>query len=144
MRCTAPMKAPCPPPTMPIRTRSLVATVSIQAQHSAVGRIVGGDSGEIVERLVGHLDHMIADERRTFARTLFRRLDGTFPLQHRPAGKAVLRQPREDAGKIYLPVAERAEAARAIHPGLIATVHALTRGRIEFGILHVKRADAIV
>src|SRR6266496_4323634 len=104
MRCTAPIKAPCPPPTMPMRTRLLIG--STQAEHATVRHIVRGGSGEVVERLVRYLDYLVADERRAFTRSLFRRLDGAFPLQHRPAVEPVLRQLRKDAAKINLAVAE--------------------------------------
>ena len=58
--------------------------------------------------------------------------------------KPVLRKFREYAAEIHLAVAERAEPARAFHPGLIAAIDALTRGRIELGVLDVERADALV
>src|SRR4051794_27390615 len=104
MRCTALMKAPWPPPTIPRRTRSLRFIGSAQAQHPTVRRIVRPRGSEIVERLLRQLDHVVADEGRALTRALLRRLDGTFPLQDRPTAKAVLRQLREDAAEIHLTV----------------------------------------
>ena len=50
----------------------------------------------------------------------------------------------EDAAEIDLSVAERTEAARALDPGRIAAIDALPPGRIELGVLDVKRLDALV
>src|SRR6478752_7873731 len=72
MRCTAPMKAPSPPPTMPRRTRWFGRIASVQAEHAPVRLIVRARGGEVIERLFRHLDHMVADERGTFACALLR------------------------------------------------------------------------
>jgi len=45
--------------------------------------------------------------------------------------------------EIDLSVAERSESARAVHPGLKASVNALAPGRIELCVLDMKHADAI-
>ena len=46
--------------------------------------------------------------------------------------------------EIDLPVAERAEAAGALDPGRVAGIDALPAGRVELGVLDVKRLDALV
>jgi hypothetical protein len=71
-------------------------------------------------------------------------LQAAFPFQHRPAVIVVLRELGEDAGEIDLPVAERAEAAGAVDPALVAGIDALPAGRVELGVLDVKRLDALV
>src|SRR5207249_6829316 len=61
-RCTAPMKAPRPPPTMPsrsggdVRASDVASTMlgsppSGDAEHAPIGGHVGAGTGEIVERL---------------------------------------------------------------------------------------------
>src|SRR2546429_420546 len=66
------------------------------------------------------------------------------PPEHRPAGVAVLGELREDAAEIDLAVAERAEPAGALEPWLEAAVDALPAGRIELGVFHMERDDALV
>ena len=57
---------------------------------------------------------------------------------------AVLAELGEDRGEIDLPVAERTEAAGAVHPALVAAIDALPAGRIELGVLDVEHPDALV
>src|SRR5882672_11279003 len=144
MRCTPPMNAPWPPPTMPRRMRrgtvpviapSMAMAASADAQHLFVRGRVHPAAGKVVERALGHADDVVGDERRTFARTVFRVLDAALPFQHGPAGVVVGRHLREDRGEVDLPVSERTEPARALQPGLKAAVHALFAGRVELGIL---------
>src|SRR4051794_19235290 len=120
MRCTAPMKAPRPPPTMPRRMRSFMScpprSISADAEHPPAGGVVALATGKVVERVFGHLDDMTGNERRAFRRASFGMLERAFPFQHRPAGIAVLGQFREDAVEVDLPVAQRAEAAGALDP----------------------------
>src|SRR5262252_422275 len=154
MRCTPPMNAPWPPPTMPRRMRRGAASVfapsmaiapsSADAEHSLVRGRVHAAAGKIVERALGHADDVIGDERRTFARAVFRMLDAALPFKHGPAGVVVARHLRKDRGEVDLPVAERTEPAGALEPGLKAAVHALLAGRVELGILHVEDLDAVV
>src|SRR5258706_2856105 len=149
MRCTAPMKAPSPPPTMPRRMRLSCFIFSSpgeasKAQHPLQLRSIGARPGKVVERLLGHPDDVIADEPRTFRRPLLRMLEAAFPLEHRPAFVAVLRHLREDRLEVDLPVAERAEAPGAVHPRLVARVHALAAVRAELGVLDMQRLDARV
>ena len=59
-------------------------------------------------------------------------------------GKSYGRHLREDRREVDLPVAERAEAAGAVDPGLEAAVDALPAGRVELGILDVEDLDALV
>src|ERR1700675_3354735 len=98
-RCTAPMNAPRPPPTMPSRSRretepSCLPSMAMSGdpQQLAVGRVVRATGGEVVERAAGGGNQVAVDERRALGRTLFAVLDAAFPFQHRPAVKAVLGQ----------------------------------------------------
>src|SRR4051812_29074066 len=100
-RCTAPMKAPSPPPTMPYlilpSALSLLPVIAIvfplrKTQGAAIGLLIDAGGGEIVEGLLGHADDLVLDKLGTLARAIFRMLDAAFPFQHRPALVAVLRQ----------------------------------------------------
>ena len=81
---------------------------------------------------------------RSFARRDFRVLQAALPFIDRPAGEIISRELREDRLEIDLPVAERAVAAGALEPSLVAAVDALLGGRIELGVLDVKHLDAFV
>src|SRR5213083_2050084 len=140
-RCTPPMNAPRPPPTMPSRSGW---TISGDAEHPAIRGEVGAGAGEIVERLLGHTDDVVGDEFRPFAGAVLRMLDAALPFEHRPAGIVVLRELREDRLEVHLTVAERTEPAGTIDPRLESAIHALPAGRIELGILDVKHADAVM
>src|SRR5882757_7347365 len=113
MRWTAPMNAPGPPPIMPSRMRRngrfsvivLVPALS-EAEHAAVGGLVGAGPSEVVEGARRRLDDVPLDEGSAFGRALFAALDAALPLEHRPAGVVVLRQLREDGGEVDLPIAE--------------------------------------
>src|SRR5271166_4000514 len=131
MRWTAPMKAPSPPPTIPslilppflasLRpSMAMDLLPSLQSERAVDLLLVDRAGGEVVERLLGHPDHVMLDELGALARAVLRMLQAAFPFQHRPGRVAVLRQLREDAGEIDLPVAERAEAARPLDPGRVA------------------------
>src|SRR5262245_49752173 len=134
-RWTAPMKAPRPPPTMPrlsgraalaSEVASTMATPSMDAEHAAVCGLIGAGAGEIVEGLLGDADDVVGDEPGALARAVLRMLETAFPLQHGPAREVVLRELGEDRLEIDLAVAERAEAAGAIGPGLVAAIDSLT------------------
>ena len=112
--------------------------------HHCAQLLVGRAAGEIVERLFRHADDVVLDERRAFGRAVLGMLQAALPFEHRPAVVVVLRQLGEDAAEIDLPVAERAEAAGPVDPALIAGIDALPAGRIELGVLDVKRLDALV
>src|SRR6184192_58001 len=126
-RCTAPMKAPRPPPTMPsrsggdVRASDVASTMlgsppSGDAEHAPIGGHVGAGTGEIVERLFRDPDDMIGDELRPFARAILGVLETAFPLQHRPAGIIVLGELGEDRLEVHLAVAQRTEpSGRSIH-----------------------------
>src|SRR6266550_3663918 len=140
-RCTPPMNAPRPPPTMP----SLSGwAMSGDAEHPAICGEVGAGAGEIVERLFRHAEDVVGDELRSLAGAVLRVLDAALPLEHRPARIVVLRQLREDRLEVHLTIAEGTEPAGAIDPRLEPAIHALAAGRIELGILDVKHADAVV
>src|SRR6185436_1074124 len=153
MRCTPPMNAPWPPPTMPRRTRRGAAPVfapsmamarsSGDTQHLPVLSGVHTAASKVVERALGHADDVLGDERCTLARAVFRVLEAALPFQHGPPGEVVGCHLRENRGEVDLPVAERTEPARALEPGLEAAVHALLAGRVELGILHVEDLDAV-
>ena len=119
-------------------------TKTSEAEHFAVGGLVGAGGGEIVECCRGGLDDVARDEGGAFGGALFGGLDAAFPFEDGPAGEIVLSQFGEDCGEIDLAVAERAEAAGAIDPRLKAAVDALATGRAELGVLDVKHLDALV
>ena len=87
---------------------------------------------------------MVRDELGALARRDLGMLQAAFPLVDRPAGEIISRELREDRLEIHLPVAERAVAAGALEPSLIAAVDALLRGRVELGVLDVEHLDAVV
>src|SRR5881398_506277 len=154
-RCTAPMKAPRPPPTMPsrsggdVRASDVASTMlgsppSGDAAHAPIGGHVGAGTGEIVERLFRDPDDMIGDELRPFARAILGVLETAFPLQHRPAGIIVLGELGEDRLEVHLAVAQRTEPSGPINPRLETAVHALAAGRVELGVLDVEHANPLV
>ena len=141
------MKAPCPPPTIPILSLrfqlSMTLPPSGQAQHSAVCFGIAACSGKIVERDSGRLDEVLADEGRALARALLRALHAALPFEHRPAVEAGLGQQREDAFEVDLAVAQRAEAAGPLVPWLVPAIDADAPARPELGVLDVKAADPL-
>src|SRR5271154_1357515 len=154
-RCTAPMKAPSPPPTMPSRMRrpsaaslrpsiAMAILPSAQAERALDLLLVDRAGGEVVERLVGHADDVLLDKLGALARAVLGMLQGALPFQHRPGGISVLGELGENAAEIDMAVAERAEAPGAIDPGGIARIDALPAGRIELGVLGVEGLDALV
>src|SRR5271163_649174 len=149
------MNAPSPPPTIPslilppflasLRPSMAMGLLpSLQSERAVDLLLVDRAGGEIVERLVGHADHVLLDELSALARAVLRVLEAAFPFEHRPGRVAVLRQLREDAAEIDLPIAERAETARPLDPWRIAGIDALPSGRIELAVLDVKRLDPLV
>src|SRR5918996_861317 len=117
---------------------------SAEAEHAAVGRLVGSAGGEVLERRLGDPDDVVGDERRPFGCAVLGMLQAAFPLEHRPAAVVVAGELRENAGKVDLAVAERTEPASSVQPGLEARIHALMRARIELGVLDVKRLDPLM
>ena len=126
--------------TLPSRGRES----ALNSHHGAQHLLVGGAAGEIVECLFRHPDDVVLDEGRAFGRAVLGMLQAAFPFQHRPGIIAVLGELGEDAAEIDLPVAERAEAAGAVGPALVAGIDALPSGRIELGVLDVERLDPLV
>src|SRR5205823_5031120 len=102
---------------------------------------VGAAADKIVEGNGGRLDQVPGDERGAFARALLRALHAALPFEHRPAVKAGFGEEREDPAEIDLAVAQRAKAAGALVPGLIAAIDADAAARPELGVLHVEAAD---
>src|SRR6185369_12975278 len=84
------------------------------------------------------------DELGAFARAVFGMLQRALPFEHGPARKIVLRHLREDRAEVDLPVAQRAEAPRALDPAAIAAIDTLPPIRTKLGVLHVKGLDALV
>src|SRR5436190_675025 len=103
------MKAPSPPPTMPMRSLRFHDSMtslpgSAQAEDLAVGGRVAGAASEIIEGHLGRLDEVPGDERRSLGRSLFGTLDAALPFHDRPAVEAGLRQQREHLLEVHLPV----------------------------------------
>src|SRR5215469_11132819 len=155
MRCTAPMKAPGPPPTMPRRKRSdafrLADSIGIfsvpfdhETKHFAIRLHVRARLCEIVEGMLRSLDDVAGDERRALPCPLFGALDTALPFEDGPSVEVVLRKFGEDCAEINLPVAGRTEAACTRDPRLISAVDALTSIGPELGVLHVKHLDSRV
>ena len=99
---------------------------------------------EIIECTIGDPDDVVADERGALARTVLGMFEAAFPFQHGPARVVVLRELAEDAPEIDLSVAERTETSGSVDPVLIAAIDAGAAVRMVFGVLDVKRADALV
>src|SRR5258708_8748643 len=117
---------------------------SLKRHHWVMCSLIGAGTGEVVERLLGRLNDMTRDEGGTLSRSLLGTLYTALPLHHRPTAKAVLRQLREDAGEIYLPVTQRAEAPSPFDPGLVAAVDNLPARRMKLGIFYMKHFYAVV
>ena len=115
-----------------------------EAEHFAIGSLVGAGGGEIVESCGCRLNDVARDEWGAFGGALFGAFDAAFPFEDGPTGEIVLRQLGKDGGEIDLAVAERTEAAGAIDPRLIAAVDALAAGGAELSVLDVKHLDALV
>src|SRR5690606_31794264 len=111
-------------------------------QHAAQRLPVGAAAGEIVERVFGDADDVVADEGRAFARAVLRVLQAALPLHDGPAGEVVPGQAGEDRLEVDLAVAQRTEAPGAVDPVLVAAVHAAARVGAVLGVLDVEHADA--
>src|SRR5690606_24786619 len=106
MRWTPPMNASRPPPTMPRRMRreAVVLEPSIaiwssrsgNAEHAAVGGVIGAAIGEIVEGTFGDPDDVVGHELSTLARAVLGMLQAAFPFDHGPAFEIIGRHFRED------------------------------------------------
>src|SRR5215471_20766085 len=102
-RCTAPMNAPGPPPTMPSRIRrcfpcvldspGMFAFLSCgESQHPPVRFLVRARFCKIVKSALGRLDNVPRNKRRAFPRSLLAALHAALPLEHSPALEIVLRE----------------------------------------------------
>src|SRR5207248_946674 len=149
IRCTAPMNAPGPPPTMPSRMRRCLPCVldspgmfpflsRREPQHSPIRFLVRSGFCKIVKRSFGCLDNVPRNEGRALPRPLLAALHTTLPFEHRPPVEVVLRQLGKNAPEIHLPVTQRPEAPRATNPRLISSVNALPSRRMKLRVLHVK------
>src|SRR5690242_18353263 len=149
MRCTAPMNAPGPPPTMPSRIRrcfpcvldspGMFAFLSCrEPEHPAVRFLVRAGFCKIIKRPFGRLDYVPRNKRRPFSRSLLAALHAALPLQHRPSIEIVLRQLGKNSAKIHLPIAERPEPPRAPNPRLVSAINSLSPRRMKLRVLHVK------
>src|ERR1700746_2833618 len=116
------MKAPWPPPTIPIRSFRFQLSMTIlslqQDQYTAVCPSAAACFSEVVERDSGRFDEMLADEGRAFSRALLGALHATLPFEYCPAVEPDLGQEREDTVEVVLAIAERAEAPGALIPWL--------------------------
>src|ERR1700686_740610 len=157
MRCTAPMNAPGPPPTIPSRMRRFPSPAVVpeiirvtnnldlrKTEHAAVRGLIRAGLREIVKRRTGSLNDVVRNERRAFRGALLRALDAAFPFEDGPTVEIVLRELRENAREIYLAIAGRPKRSGAIDPWLIAPGDALPACRIELCVFDVKHFDALV
>src|SRR6476646_6301464 len=154
MRCTAPMNAPGPPPTMPRRTRRLwpsledsigmSCSLSADTQHFAVRFHVSARLGKIVERAFGSLNDVLRNERRAFLCALLAILDAALPFEYRPTRIVVLRELGKYCAEVDLPVAQRSESPGTLDPGLIAAINPLASAWTELRVLYVKHFDPLV
>lgn len=87
---------------------------------------------------------MIRNERRSFGGPLIGMLKAAFPFKYSPAGVVVLRKFGKNRAKIDLAVSGRTEPAGTLLPVLITTVYARLARRVEFGVLHMKRTNALM
>src|SRR5579885_2863737 len=121
MRCTAPMKAPGPPPTMPSRKRRFVAcfapsigigaSLSLgNAEHPTIGFGVSSRCCEIIECAICDLNDVPCNEWRTFFRALFAALQAALPLEDGPSVEIVLRKLRKNSGEIHLSITQRTKS----------------------------------
>src|SRR5690606_582092 len=159
MRWTAPMKAPCPPPTMPSRIGPSpdstflpltilflpeLCTHRLYTHHCLEKLSVGLACGKVIEGLFRNPDDVAGNERRAFGRAVFGMLEAALPFEDCPGIVAVLRQLGEDAAEINLTVAQGAEASGAVYPTLVAGIDTLASVRVELGILHMERLDPLM
>src|SRR5260370_11795428 len=149
------MNAPGPPPTMPRRSRRcwlcffdspgmFAFLPRRESQHSAVCFLVRAGFCKIIECALCRLNDVPRNKRRAFPRSLLAALQAALPLENRPSVEPVLRQLGKNAAKIYLAVAQRAEAPRALHPRLVSAINALAARWAELRVLHVKHFDSRV
>src|SRR6266566_7657578 len=152
-RCTAPINAPGPPPTMPRRRRRCMPSSLDSAgmftllscrkpQHSPVGLLVRTGFCKVVEGALGDLNDVPLDKRRAFPRALLAALQATFPFEHCPTIETVLRQFGKDAAEIHLPVAQRPEAPHTLDPRLVSAIKSLAARRAKLRVFHVKHFHA--
>ena len=84
------------------------------------------------------------DKGGAFAGAVFRMFEAALPFENSPAFEIVCGELAENGFEVDLSVAQGAEAARAVDPGLVAAIDALAAGGIEFGVLDMEHADAFV
>src|SRR5471032_1940596 len=101
-------------------------------------------SGKVIERAVRYVNNMLADSLRALPRAILRMLQRALPFKHSPAGKIVLGHLREDRPEVDLPVAQRPETSRAIHPPRITAIYPLAPVRTKLRVLHMESLDAFV
>src|SRR5690606_4159925 len=111
IRCTAPMNAPEPPPTMPSLMRgsneAVVPSVAIgsilsNSEQPPVGRVVRPAGREVVECLLGDANDVVLDEFSAFACPVLGMLERAFPFDHGPAVEVVGGHLREHGAEIDL------------------------------------------
>ena len=107
MRCTPPMKAPWPPPTMPMRNLRFQESMMFsscnynfnltQSENAPVRFYIRLAAREIIEGYIRGLDDVTGNKGGAFSCALFRALDAALPLQHRPAVVSSLGEKGKDA-----------------------------------------------
>src|SRR5258708_5702197 len=110
-----------------------------EPQHLPYLLTVRAASGEGIECSIFYANNMPGDLLRPLRRAILRVLQPAPPFKHAPAGKIVLRHLRKDRPKTDLPIAQRTEPPRAIHPTGITAIHPLPAVRTKLCILHMER-----
>src|SRR5215218_1834183 len=132
-RCTAPINAPWPPPTIPSRRRRRRdIALSVQAERVPIGRLVRGAAGVVLKVPLGDLDDVCANQVSRLPCPLLGVFQAALPLDHGPGTVAVLRQLAEHAREVHLAVADGAEPPSPVHPVLETAIDTLLAGRIQF------------
>src|SRR6266704_2028460 len=94
----------------------------LQPQYAVIGLDTLCAPGEIIKGPGWHIYEHATNKFGSFTCALHRILDAAFPFKHGPAGKAMLRQCREDPFEVNLSITWAAKTSWAIFPVLIATV----------------------
>ena len=154
MRCTAPMNAPSPPPTMPRRMRARFAVAAARlrwpcpapsaAQHARDLRLVGAPPAKSSNAFSVTRMMWPRDEGRALARALLGMLQAALPFQHRPAvdsrtAPSWRRCRRNRSGR-----RPANGSARRARPRAGSRNRRPGGRRAELGVLHVEGLDALV
>src|SRR5665213_2355997 len=83
----------------------MVGCVCLDTQCLPVKRVIGAGGCKIVESPFGHPYNMVLYKLGPFAGAILGMFKSTFPFQHRPSWKIILRKFTKNTFKINLPVA---------------------------------------